>query len=161
LTMTEAANTMADPAAVPELLAGRYRLEREIGRGGMAVVYAARDIKHDRRVAVKVLSAGVSAALARERFLTEIDVASRLNHQHIVPLYDSGEADGLLFYVMPLVEGESLRARLAREGALPIDEILRIGLQLCDALRHAHTRQIVHRDIKPENILIDGERILV
>ena len=161
LTMIEAANTTADRAAVPELLAGRYRLEREIGRGGMAVVYAARDIKHDRQVAVKILSAGVSAALGRERFLTEIDVASRLNHQNIVSLYDSGEADGLLFYVMPLVEGESLRARLAREGPLPIDETLRLGLQLCDALTHAHTRRIVHRDIKPENILIEGERILV
>ena len=155
------ADATAEQPAIPALLGGRYQLEREIGRGGMAVVYAARDLRHDRHVAVKILSAGVSAAVTRERFLTEIEVASRLNHPHIVPLYDSGEADGLLYYVMPRVEGESLRARLTREGPLPIDEALRIGVQVSDALSHAHARQVVHRDIKPENILIEGGRALV
>jgi serine/threonine protein kinase len=142
-------------------LADRYRIERELGRGGMAVVYAAEDLKHRRRVAIKVLDPHLSATIGHERFLREIAVAAALQHPHILPLYDSGDADGLLYYVMPLVDGPSLRARIARDRQLPVDEAIRIATQVAGALDYAHGRGVVHRDIKPENILLDGENALV
>jgi serine/threonine-protein kinase len=137
-------------------LAERYRVGDEIGRGGMATVYRAHDLKHDRSVALKVLKPELAAALGTERFLREITLTARLDHPHILPLLDSGEADGLLYYVMPFVDGESLRARLDREKQLPLDDALRIARQVADALGHAHGQGIVHRDIKPENILLSG-----
>src|SRR3954469_289449 len=115
-------------------LASRYELDREIGRGGMATVYAARDRKHDRMVAIKVLDPELSSSIGGERFLREIKVVARLQHPHILPLYDSGESDGILFYVMPLVEGDSLRARLARERALPVADAVRLGREIAGAL---------------------------
>ncbi|MBW3553397.1 MAG: protein kinase [Gemmatimonadetes bacterium] len=140
---------------------GPYRVEREIGSGGMATVYLARDGKHDRPVAIKVLRPGLAATLGTERFLREIEIASSLTHPHILPLFDSGEADGLLYYVMPYVEGESLRERLARETRLPVDDAIRLADQISSALAYAHERRIVHRDIKPENILLTGDRAVV
>src|SRR5215213_11622698 len=119
-------------------LADRYRVERELGAGGMATVYLAHDIKHDRDVAIKVLHPELGAALGGERFLTEIRTTARLQHPHILPLLDSGEADGLLYYVMPLVTGETLRARLERETQLPVDDSLRIAREVADALGYAH-----------------------
>ena len=145
----------------PSLLADRYRIEREIGHGGMAIVYLARDLKQDRPVAVKVLRPEVAAALGPERFLREIEIASRLNHPHILPLHDSGQADGILFYVMPLVEGESLRQRLIRTPQLPLEEALQITREVVSALSYAHRHDVVHRDIKPENILLSGGVALV
>jgi TolB-like protein/Tfp pilus assembly protein PilF len=142
-------------------LAGRYRLERELGEGGMATVYLARDLRHDRQVAVKVLKPELAAVLGAERFLREIQVTANLQHPHILPLYDSGTADGVLFYVMPLVRGQSLRERLTREKQLPVDETVRIIRQVAGALEYAHRQGIIHRDIKPENILLqDGEALL-
>jgi TolB-like protein len=142
-------------------LAGRYRLRREIGSGGMATVYSAHDVKHSREVAVKVLRPELAAVLGAQRFLQEIQVTANLQHPHILPLYDSGEADGQLFYVMPLVRGESLRARLAREKQLPVGEALSIARQVAGALDFAHRLGVVHRDIKPENILMhEGEAML-
>jgi serine/threonine-protein kinase len=135
-------------------LADRYAVEREIGRGGMATVYLAQDLKHGRKVAVKVLRPELGAALGPERFLREIRIAATLNHPHILPLHDSGEADGLLYYVMPYVEGESLGERLNRERQLPVDEALQIAREVADALDYAHAEEIVHRDIKPENVLL-------
>jgi serine/threonine-protein kinase len=132
----------------------RYVVDREIGRGGMAAVFLARDTKHDRPVAIKVLRPELGASLGAERFLFEIRVAARLQHPHILPLYDSGEADGLLFYVMPYVEGESLRDLLLREGRLPVPDAARITIDVAQALHYAHAVGIVHRDIKPENILL-------
>ncbi|MGH7671476.1 MAG: serine/threonine-protein kinase, partial [Gemmatimonadales bacterium] len=142
-------------------LKGRYTIERELGRGGMSVVYLARDRRHDRSVALKVLRPELAAALGPERFLREIKVAAGLTHPHIVPLYDSGEADGLLFYVMPYLEGESLRHRLAREGRLALAPALRIAHEVADALDYAHRQNIVHRDIKPENILLQSGHAVV
>src|SRR5881227_3406880 len=135
-------------------LAGRYTIERELGRGGMATVYHTRDLKHDRPVALKVLRPELAAVLGAERFLREIRVTSQLQHPHILTLIDSGEADGFLYYVMPYVEGESLRQRLEREGQLPLDEALRITRAVASALDFAHGRGVVHRDIKPENIML-------
>jgi len=135
-------------------LANQYAIERELGRGGMATVYLAHDLKHHRRVAVKVLRPELTAALGPERFLREIEIAAQFNHPHIVPVYDSGEAHGLLYYVMPYVVGESLRRRLSRQGELPIDEAVEIGCEVANALSYAHAQGIVHRDIKPENILL-------
>ncbi|HEU5155095.1 MAG TPA: serine/threonine-protein kinase, partial [Gemmatimonadales bacterium] len=137
-----------------EALRDRYALERELGAGGMAVVYLARDLKHDRLVALKVLRSEVAAMLGAERFLQEIRITARLDHPHILPLLDSGNAAGTLYYVMPYVEGESLRQRLAREGKIPLPDALRIARQVTDALDYAHSRGIIHRDIKPENILL-------
>jgi serine/threonine-protein kinase len=134
-------------------LASRYRIVREIGHGGMATVYLADDLKHDRRVAVKVLRPELAAALGPERFLREIQIAAPLAHPHILPLYDSGAADGFLYYVMPLVEGETLRDRLVRERQLPVGEAVRVVQEVGDALAYAHSRGVVHRDVKPENIL--------
>ena len=135
-------------------LTGRYTIEREIGRGGMATVYLARDVKHERQVAVKVLDPELGAVVGAERFLAEIRVTANLQHPNLLPLFDSGEADGLLFYVMPFVEGESLRARLDREKQLPVDEAVRIAVAVLNALDYAHSNGVIHRDLKPENILL-------
>lgn len=144
-----------------EALTGRYRIEGEIGKGGMAIVLRAYDIRHERFVALKVLRPDWSSSLGGERFLREIRLAAGLQHPHILPVHDSGEAAGFLFYVMPLVEGETLRQRLEREGQLPVEDALRIAREVADALHYAHTRDIVHRDIKPENILLSGDHALV
>jgi serine/threonine-protein kinase len=148
-------------ATLSEGLAGRYLLEKEIGSGGMAIVFRARDLRHERWIALKVLRPELASSLAGERFLREIRVAARLQHPHILPLHDSGEARGFLFYVMPFVEGESLRERLKREGQIPLEDALRITGEVADALQYAHQRNIVHRDIKPENIMLSGEHALV
>jgi len=135
-------------------VADRYRVEREIGRGGMATVFMAQDPKHGRPVAIKVLHPHLAAALGSERFLREIQIAARLQHSHIVPLYDSGQGEGLLYYVMPYIEGESLRQRLQRETQLPLDDALQIGRAVAAALDYAHRHNVVHRDIKPENVML-------
>ena len=142
-------------------LAGRYVIEREVGSGGAAIVYLARDLKHGRGVALKVLRPELGASLGAERFLREIRIAAGLTHPHILAVHDSGEADGLLYYVMPYVEGESLRERLRREGPLPVDEALRIAREVADALSYAHSQGVVHRDIKPGNILLVGGHAVV
>jgi eukaryotic-like serine/threonine-protein kinase len=142
-------------------LAGRYRIERELGAGGMATVYLAHDLRHERDVAIKVLHPDLGAALGGDRFLSEIRTTARLQHPHILPLLDSGEADGLLFYVMPLVTGETLRARLDREQQLPVADAVQIAREVADALGHAHALRVIHRDIKPENILLQGGHALV
>jgi serine/threonine protein kinase len=141
--------------------ADRYRIERELGQGGMATVYLAEDLKHQRRVAIKVLRPELAAALGAERFLREITTTANLRHPHILPLYDSGDADGSLFYVMPYVEGESLRDRLDREKQLPLDDALQIAGEVADALSYAHSSGVIHRDIKPENILLDNGHAIV
>jgi serine/threonine protein kinase len=151
----------AQPATFPEVLAERYRLTRELGRGGMATVYLSRDMKHGRDVAVKVMHPIVAATLGAERFLREIQIVAQLHHPHVVALYDSGEAEGALFYVMPYETGPSLRHRLARDGALSPDEVVVILRDVCDALAHAHARGIVHRDVKPDNVLLSGAHALV
>jgi eukaryotic-like serine/threonine-protein kinase len=142
-------------------LASTYRIERELGRGGMATVYLAHDLKHDRSVAVKVLRPELAAVLGGERFLHEIRLTAQLQHPHILSLLDSGEAGGFLYYVMPYVEGESLRSRLSREHQLPIEDAVRIAHEAADALDYAHRHGIIHRDIKPENILLTEEHALV
>ena len=142
-------------------LADRYAIEREIGAGGMATVYLAEDLKHHRQVAVKVLRPALAALLGSERFLKEIEVTANLQHPNILPLYDSGEADGFLYYVMPFIEGESLRDKLDREKQLSIDETVKIAESVAAALQFAHERGIVHRDIKPENILLQAGQALV
>ena len=142
-------------------LDGRYRIERELGAGGMATVYLAEDVKHHRRVAIKVLHPELSAILGTERFLKEIELTANLQHPHILPLFDSGSADGLLFYVMPYVEGETLRGRLDRERQLPVADAVRIASEVADALEYAHKRGVIHRDIKPENVLLHDGRALV
>jgi len=139
----------------------RYLIERELGRGGMAVVYLARDRKHERPVALKVLQPELSYSLQGERFLREIKLAASLTHPHIVPVYDSGSHDGQLYYVMAYIEGESLRARLNREGRLPLGEALKVAREVADALDYAHTRGVIHRDIKPENVLLGSGHALV
>jgi len=142
-------------------LSDRYRLERELGAGGMATVYLAEDLKHHRQVAIKVLRPELAALLGAERFLKEIETTANLQHPHILPLFDSGQADSFLYYVMPYVSGESLRARLTRDGELPVAEAVRIARAVASALGAAHRRGIVHRDIKPENILLaDGEPVV-
>ena len=142
-------------------LADRYTIEEEVGAGGMATVYLAEDLKHHRKVAVKVLRPELAAALGTERFLREIEIAARLQHPHILPLHDSGEADGFLYYVMPFVKGESLRERLARHGELPIADAVKILRDIVDALAHAHEQGVVHRDIKPDNVMLSGRHALV
>ena len=144
-----------------EALVSRYRIERELGRGGMATVYLAEDLKHHRSVAIKILDSELAAAIGPERFLREIETAARLSHPQILPLHDSGAAAGLLYYVMPHVEGESLRERLRREKQLPLDDALRIVREVADALDYAHDQGVVHRDIKPENILISRGHAVV
>src|SRR5512140_3728196 len=139
----------------------RYRLERELGAGGMATVYLAHDLKHDRKVAVKVLRPELAAVIGAERFLSEIRTTANLQHPHILPLHDSGAADSFLFYVMPYVEGESLRDRLNREKQLPIGDTVRIATGVASALDYAHRHGVIHRDIKPENILLHDGQALV
>ena len=146
--------TLSDLARLTSTLADRYRIERELGRGGMATVYLAHDLRHDRDVAIKVLNADVAESLGRQRFVREIRVAAKLNHPQILPLYDSGESEGFLYFVMPVMQGQTLRGRLEAERALPIDDALRIATEVADALDYAHRQDIVHRDIKPENILL-------
>ena len=142
-------------------LADRYRIDRELGRGGMATVYLAEDLKHERKVAVKVLRPELAAALGAERFLREIKITARLTHPHILPLLDSGEANGFLYYVMPYVAGESLRERLDREKQLALDDAVQIAREVADALSSAHSHDVVHRDIKPENILLEEGHAVV
>jgi serine/threonine-protein kinase len=148
-------------AALTAALAGRYSVERELGAGGMATVYLAHDVRHGRDVAVKVLHPDLGAALGGERFLAEIRTTAKLQHPHILPLLDSGASDGLLYYVMPYVRGETLRDRLTRERQLPLEDAIRIAREAADALTAAHTEGIVHRDIKPENILLQGGHAVV
>ena len=152
---------MSGPTRLTAALADRYRIERELGSGGMATVYLAHDVKHDRDVAIKVLHPDLAAALGAERFLTEIRTTANLQHPHILPLHESGEAAGFLFYVMPFVDGETLRTRLTRDRQLPIAEAMRITREVADALAYAHGRRVIHRDIKPENILLQGGHALV
>src|SRR5690349_22881994 len=142
------------PSRLADALASHYMIERELGAGGMATVYLARDLRHDRPVAVKVLRPELAAVLGAERFLREIRLTAQLQHPHILTLIDSGEADGFLYYVMPYVEGESLRQHLEREAQLPFDEALRITRVIASALDFAHARGIIHRDIKPENVML-------
>ena len=142
-------------------LEGRYAIERELGEGGMATVYLAEDIKHDRKVALKVLKPELAAVVGAERFLAEIKTTANLQHPHILPLFDSGEADSFLFYVMPYIEGETLRDRIDREKQLPVDEAVRIATAVAGALQTAHEEGIIHRDIKPANILLSrGEPLI-
>ena len=146
---------------VKAALAGRYTIELELGQGGMATVYLAQDVRHDRRVAVKVLRPELSLELGADRFVREIHLAARLNHPHIMPLFDSGEAGGFLYYVMPVVEGESLRERLQQAKRLPVEDATQIAREVADALDYAHRHGVVHRDIKPENILLqDGHAVV-
>jgi Tol biopolymer transport system component len=152
---------MTDQSRLAAAIADRYRVEREIGVGGMATVYLAQDLKHHRRVAIKVLHADLSAVLGPERFHKEIELTAGLQHPHILPLFDSGSAEGLLYYVMPHVEGETLRARLERETQLPIADAVRIATEVADALEYAHRHGVIHRDIKPENILLRDGHALV
>ena len=152
------------PDAVARLnaaLEGRYAIERELGEGGMAKVYLAADLKHERKVALKVLKPELAAVVGAERFLAEIKVTANLQHPHILPLHDSGEADSFLFYVMPYVEGETLRDRIDREKQLPVDEAVALASKVAGALQHAHEHGVIHRDIKPANILLqDGEPVV-
>jgi serine/threonine protein kinase len=153
---------MADPPArLTAALADRYRVERELGQGGMATVYLAEDLKHHRKVALKVLRPELAATLGPDRFFREIEVAAGLQHPHILPLHDSGEAAGFLYYVMPFVDGENLRGRLTRHGELPIHEAVRLLSEVADALAYAHGQGVVHRDIKPDNVLLSGRHALV
>jgi Tol biopolymer transport system component/tRNA A-37 threonylcarbamoyl transferase component Bud32 len=142
-------------------LADRYAVESEIGRGGMATVFLAEDLKHDRKVAIKVLHPELSVTLAADRFLSEIKIVAGLNHPHILTLHDSGDADGLLYYVMPYVAGESLRHRLEREDQLPVEESVRIAVEVADGLQHAHEQGVIHRDVKPGNILLSGKHAVI
>lgn len=149
------------PIRLAAILAGRFHLERELGVGGMATVYLATDLRHDRKVAIKVMHPDLAAALGEERFLREVRITAHLQHPHIVPLFDSGIAEGQLYFIMPYVEGETLRERLHRHGPLPIDEALGMLAEIADALAHAHALGVIHRDLKPENILIAGRHVVV
>ncbi|HEU5153169.1 MAG TPA: serine/threonine-protein kinase, partial [Gemmatimonadales bacterium] len=147
--------------SLSDALSSRYRLERELGQGGMATVYLAEDLKHGRRVAIKVLRPELAAMIGAERFLREIKTIAVLQHPHILGLIDSGEVDGTAYYVMPYVEGESLRTRLTREKQLPISDAIRIATEIASALDYAHRHGVIHRDIKPENILLHDSTALV
>ena len=142
-------------------LADRYRIDRELGAGGMATVYLAEDLKHDRKVAIKVLKPELAAVLGTERFVVEIKTNAAMSHPHILPLFDSGTADGFLYYVMPYIEGETIRDKLNRETQFGVDEAVRIAREAADVLDYAHRRGIMHRDIKPENILLHDERAMI
>jgi len=148
-------------ARLASALSGQYEIEREVGAGGMATVYLARDVKHDRQVALKVLRPDLAAALGAERFPREIRFVAQFHHPHILSLYDSGEIQGFLYYVMPFVEGESLAQRIAREGKLPIADTVRILREVADALSYSHERGVVHRDIKPGNVMLSGRHAVV
>src|SRR5215471_8522980 len=148
-------------ARLTAALADRYRIERTLGQGGMATVYLAHDLKHDRKVALKVLRPELAAMIGAERFLAEIKTTANLQHPHILSLFDSGSANGQLFYVMPYVEGETLRGRLQRETQLPVAEAVRLATEVAGALEYAHRHGVVHRDIKPENILLQDGSALV
>ncbi len=153
---------MTDPLSrLGTALADKYRIERELGAGGMATVYLAQDIKHDRKVALKVLRPELAAVIGGDRFLQEIKTTANLHHPHILPLHDSGEAEGLVYYVMPYIEGESLRARLDRDKQLPVDEAVRIARETADALDYAHRQGVIHRDIKPDNIMLHDGHVVV
>ncbi|MEJ2206305.1 MAG: serine/threonine-protein kinase, partial [Gemmatimonadota bacterium] len=149
------------PTRLTAALEGRYTIERQLGEGGMATVYLARDVKHNRNVALKVLKPELAAVVGAERFLAEIETTANLQHPNILPLYDSGEADSFLYYVMPYVEGETLRDRLDRERQLPVDEAVRIATAAAAALDFAHQHGVVHRDIKPGNILFQAGQPVV
>ncbi len=149
------------PDRLVAALGNTYRLERELGQGGMATVYLAQDLKHDRKVAIKVLKPELAAVLGAERFVVEIKTTAAMQHPHILPLFDSGSADGFLYYVMPYIEGETLRDKLSRETQLGVDEAVRLAREVLDALQYAHEHGIVHRDVKPENILLHGGHALV
>ena len=151
----------SDVSRVKTALADRYRIERELGAGGMATVYLAHDIKHERRVALKVLKPELAAVIGAERFLVEIKTTASLQHPHILPLFDSGSADGFLYYVMPFIDGETLRTKLDRETQLGVAEAVKIATDVADALHYAHTQGVIHRDIKPENILLANGRPMV
>src|ERR671921_649222 len=151
----------AEPTRFAVALADRYRIERELGTGGMATVYLAGDLKHDRKVAIKVLKPELAAVLGADRFVVEIKTTAALQHPHILPLFDSGEADGQLYYVMPYIEGETIREKLNRETQFGVDEAVRITREIADALDYAHRRGVIHRDIKPENILISNGHAIV
>jgi serine/threonine-protein kinase len=153
---------MTDPiAALNTALDGRYAIERELGEGGMATVYLADDLRHSRKVALKVLKPELAAVVGADRFLTEIETTANLQHPNILPLFDSGEADGFLFYVMPYVEGENLQQKLDREKQLPVDEAVSITRDAAEALQAAHEQGVIHRDIKPANILLSRGKPLV
>ncbi|MBC7896200.1 MAG: serine/threonine protein kinase [Cytophagaceae bacterium] len=145
---------MSVMSELTEALADRYRVERELGVGGMSTVYLAQDLKHGREVAIKVLRPDLAESIGRQRFIREIQLAARLTHPHILPLYDSGEAEGFLYFVMPVMQGQTLRERPVEEGQLPVDFAVRIAGEVADALDYAHRHDVVHRDIKPENILL-------
>ena len=154
---------MTDPVSrLNTALEGRYTIERELGEGGMATVYLANDLKHSRKVALKVLKPELAAVVGAERFLAEITTTANLQHPHILPLFDSGEADGFLFYVIPYVEGETLREKIDREKQLGVAESIELARKVADALDYAHEQGVVHRDIKPANVLISprGEPII-
>jgi hypothetical protein len=160
----QAANSAAVPVIAERLrtaLADRYRIERELGAGGMATVYLAEDLKHDRKVAIKVLKPELAAVLGAERFVVEIKTTASLQHPHILPLFDSGTADGFLFYVMPYIQGETIREKLNRETQFGVDEAVRIAREVADALDYAHRHGVIHRDIKPENLLLHDGRAMV
>ncbi len=142
-------------------LGDRYSIEREIGAGGMATVYLARDLKHDREVALKVLRPELAATLGPDRFPREIRIVAKLQHPHVLPLHDSGESSGFLYYVMPYVEGESLRARISRDGPMPVHDAVRVLREVVDALAYAHAHGVLHRDIKPDNVMLSGRHALV
>jgi len=148
-------------AALTAALVERYRIERELGSGGMATVYLAHDVKHDRKVAVKILDPELGAVLGAERFLAEIKVTANLQHPNLLPLFDSGATAGLLYYVMPYVEGETLRVRLDRETQLPVEDAVRLATLIAGALDYAHARGVIHRDLKPENILLQAGQPII
>ena len=158
---TTAAHDLGELARVRRALSATYKVERALGAGGMATVYLAEDVKHRRKVAVKVMRPELAQTLGADRFLREVEIAAQLSHPHILPVYDSGQADGLLYYVMPYVEGESLQERMQRESQLPVEDALRIAREVAEALAYAHERNIIHRDIKPANIMLSRGHALV
>jgi serine/threonine-protein kinase len=153
---------MPDPhEALREALAEKYEIQEVLGEGGMGTVFLARDLRHDRSVAIKTIHPHLTTTGVRERFEREIQITAQLQHPHILPLLDSGVAGETLYYVMPYVEGDSLRDRIDREGPLPEDDVIQIGRHVAAALDHAHERDVIHRDIKPENILLTGDQAVV